>query len=218
MGQENELEVLKDINFEIAKGDFVTIVGESGSGKSTLLNILGAIDKPTSGQYYLDNKDITNYSEEEISKYRNQSIGFVFQSFYLMPHLDAIRNVMLPLVYCKVPRKERKQRALETLKLVGMGDRIYHKPSQLSGGQKQRVAIARAIVNYPQIILADEPTGALDQKNSRLIMEILKELNEKYNITVIMITHSIENSKYGNKRFVIQDGKISSDDSIQMLV
>lgn len=208
VGKENELKVLDCINIEISEGDFVTIVGESGSGKSTLLNIIGAIDKPTSGKYYFQDKDITKYNEKEICEYRNKSIGFVFQSFYLMSNMNALKNVMLPMVYCKVPKRERQKRAIEALEMVGMSERMYHKPNQLSGGQNQRVAIARAIVNNPKIILADEPTGALDQKNSKLIMQLLKELNERHNITVIMITHSIENANIGNKKFVIEDGKI----------
>lgn len=210
-GKENELYALNDINLQVEEGEFVMIVGESGSGKSTLMNILGAIDRPSSGNYYYCGENIVNYSDDAVSEFRNRTIGFVFQSFYLMPYLSALKNVMLPLMYAKVKKKEREERAIQMLKLVAMEERKQHKPNELSGGQKQRVAIARALANDPKIILADEPTGALDEKNSKRIMELLLDLNQKRGITIIMITHNEELSNQGSRKLRIRDGKLSEE-------
>lgn len=207
-GLENEIEVLSNIELEVEKGEFISIVGESGSGKSTLMNILGTLDRPTSGKYYVENKDITEFTEKEISVFRNQVIGFIFQSFYLLPQMDALHNVMLPMVYGSIPRKQRSEKAKQMLELVGMENRMFHKPSKLSGGQNQRVAIARALINEPDIILADEPTGALDKKNTKIVMDTLRKLNEEFGITIIMITHSHEMAELANRKIIITDGKL----------
>ena len=200
--------VLSNITLNINKGEFISIVGESGSGKSTLMNILGTLDKPSKGEYFVENKDITKFTEKEISFFRNRTIGFVFQSFYLLPQMDALHNVMIPTVYGNIPRKDRKKKAKQMLELVGMEDRMFHKPSKLSGGQNQRVAIARALVNEPDIILADEPTGALDKKNTTIIMDILKRLNKELDITIIFITHSQEMAEEAKRKIAIIDGKL----------
>ncbi|WP_299086803.1 ABC transporter ATP-binding protein [uncultured Metabacillus sp.] len=205
------LEVLKDINLSIGDGEFVAIMGPSGSGKSTLMNVIGCLDNPTSGTYLLKNEDISSYKDEELAKVRNLSIGFVFQQFQLLPRLTALKNVELPMIYAGVKKKDREERASRALEKVGLADRMNHLPNELSGGQKQRVAIARAIVNEPNIILADEPTGALDSKTSISIMEQFTALN-KEGTTVILVTHEQEVADYAKRIITVRDGTILSDD------
>lgn len=205
------LDVLKDINLTIHNGEFVAIMGPSGSGKSTLMNVIGCLDNPTSGTYLLSNEDISTYKDEELAKVRNLSIGFVFQQFQLLPRLSALKNVELPMIYAGLGRKEREERAKHALEKVGLSDRVNHLPNELSGGQKQRVAIARSIVNDPKIILADEPTGALDSKTSISIMEQFTELN-KEGTTVILVTHEQEVADYAKRIITVRDGSILSDE------
>ena len=207
---EQELQVLKNINLEIGEGEFVAIMGPSGSGKSTLMNTIGMLDTPTSGEYYLEGQEVARLGEKQLAQVRNQQIGFVFQQFFLLSKMDAVQNVELPLIYAGVPAAQRRKLAEEYLSKVELTDRIHHLPSELSGGQKQRVAIARALVNDPSISLADEPTGALDTKTGRQIMELLVELNEEGK-TIIMVTHEPEIAAYAKRQIVIRDGVISSD-------
>ena len=207
---EQELQVLKNINLEIGEGEFVAIMGPSGSGKSTLMNTIGMLDTPTSGEYYLGGQEVAGLGEKQLAQVRNQQIGFVFQQFFLLSKMDAVQNVELPLIYAGVPAAQRRKMAEEYLSKVELTDRIHHLPSELSGGQKQRVAIARALVNDPSIILADEPTGALDTKTGSQIMELLVELNEEGK-TIIMVTHEPEIAAYAKRQIVIRDGVISSD-------
>ena len=207
---EQELQVLKNINLEIGEGEFVAIMGPSGSGKSTLMNTIGMLDTPTSGEYYLEGQEVARLGEKQLAQVRNQQIGFVFQQFFLLSKMDAVQNVELPLIYARVPAAQRRKLAEEYLSKVELTDRIHHLPSELSGGQKQRVAIARALVNDPSIILADEPTGALDTKTGSQIMELLVELNEEGK-TIIMVTHEPEIAAYAKRQIVIRDGVISSD-------
>ena len=208
--QENlVVSVLKDISLTISEGEYVAIMGPSGSGKSTLMNIIGCLDKATSGVYELDGVDISKLDDEHLSEIRLNTIGFVFQNFQLLPRQSALDNVALPLIYAGVKKEERKKRALEALKKVGLEDRADFKPNQLSGGQKQRVAIARAIVNHPKILLADEPTGALDSKSGKSIMELFKTLNDE-GVTVVMITHDQNVANHAKRGFHIIDGEISS--------
>ena len=207
---EQELQVLKNINLEIGEGEFVAIMGPSGSGKSTLMNTIGMLDTPTSGEYYVEGQEVARLGEKQLAQVRNQQIGFVFQQFFLLSKMDAVQNVELPLIYAGVPAAQRRKLAEEYLSKVELTDRIHHLPSELSGGQKQRVAIARALVNDPSIILADEPTGALDTKTGSQIMELLVELNEEGK-TIIMVTHEPEIAAYAKRQIVIRDGVISSD-------
>ena len=207
---EQQLQVLKNINLEIGEGEFVAIMGPSGSGKSTLMNTIGMLDTPTSGEYYLEGQEVARLGEKQLAQVRNQQIGFVFQQFFLLSKMDAVQNVELPLIYAGVPAAQRRKMAEEYLSKVELTDRIHHLPSELSGGQKQRVAIARALVNDPSIILADEPTGALDTKTGSQIMELLVELNEEGK-TIIMVTHEPEIAAYAKRQIVIRDGVISSD-------
>lgn len=202
-----DVPVLKDINLSIDEGEYVAIMGPSGSGKSTLMNIIGCIDKPTEGEYILDGENIEQCKDKELSFIRNKQIGFVFQNFNLLPRQSALDNVGLPLQYAKVPKRKRKARCLEVLKMVGLEDRVSFKPTQLSGGQKQRVAIARAMVNNPKILLADEPTGALDSKSGVQVMELFRELN-KAGVTIIMITHSDEIAAHADRVVKIIDGEL----------
>ncbi|WP_270660890.1 ABC transporter ATP-binding protein [Streptococcus anginosus] len=207
---DQELQVLKDVHLEVEEGEFVAIMGPSGSGKSTLMNIIGMLDRPTSGEYYLEGEEIAKLSEKKLAKVRNQQIGFVFQQFFLLSKLNALQNVELPLIYAGVSQSKRKALAEQYLKKVELETRMHHLPSELSGGQKQRVAIARALVNHPSIILADEPTGALDTKTGEQIMELLTELNREGK-TIIMVTHEPEIAAFAKRQIVIRDGVISSD-------
>ena len=207
-----EVPVLKDINLCVEEGEYVAIMGPSGSGKSTLMNIIGCIDKPTSGTYLLDDVEIEKCKDKELSEVRNQKIGFVFQNFNLLPRQSALDNVALPLQYAKVPIKKRKQKAKEMLERVDLADRVSFKPTQLSGGQKQRVAIARAMVADPKILLADEPTGALDSKSGLQVMELFDTLH-KQGVTIIMITHSDEIASYADRVVKIIDGELYEGDA-----
>ena len=207
-----EVPVLKDINLCVEEGENVAIMGPSGSGKSTLMNIIGCIDKPTSGTYLLDDVEIEKCKDKELSEVRNQKIGFVFQNFNLLPRQSALDNVALPLQYAKVPIKKRKQKAKEMLEMVDLADRVSFKPTQLSGGQKQRVAIARAMVADPKILLADEPTGALDSKSGLQVMELFDTLH-KQGVTIIMITHSDEIASYADRVVKIIDGELYEGDA-----
>lgn len=198
---------LDHVSLGIKKGEFVAIIGPSGSGKSTLLNIIGCLDRPTEGRYSLEDEDIAKKSSQELSKIRNKKIGFIFQTFNLLPRMDCIRNVELPLLYAGMKRSKRKERAISLLQKVGLGDRMYHKPSELSGGEMQRVAIARALANEPSMILADEPTGNLDSKTGIEIVEIFKELNEK-GITFILVTHGVYISSFAQRTIELKDGRI----------
>ena len=202
--------VLKDINISIDEGEYVAIMGPSGSGKTTLMNIIGCLDRPTEGEYFLENESIVNYTENQLSDLRLKTLGFVFQSFNLLPKQTALDNVALPLSYAGVPVKKRRQIAFQTLQRVGLEDRVNFKPSQLSGGQQQRVAIARALVNNPKIILADEPTGALDSKSGTQVMKLFERLNEE-GVTVIMITHDENIAGHAKKVLRILDGEIADD-------
>ena len=209
--QPNELEILHGLDLEINEGEFTAIVGPSGSGKSTLMNIIGALDKPTSGSYELNGTDISQLDDSELSEIRNREIGFVFQNFNLISRTNAIENVELPMLYAGVGRKERRKRAEELLELVGMSDRADHNPNELSGGQKQRIAIARALINTPSIILADEPTGALDSSTGRMVMDIFHKLHKEEKKTIILITHSPELASETERILTINDGNIVSD-------
>lgn len=214
VGQPNELEILHGIDLKVFQGEFVSIVGESGSGKSTLMNMIGALDRPTEGQYFLSGRDISKLQDEELSDIRNQEIGFVFQNFCLIPRMSAVRNVEIPLMYANMPPKQRRERAMELLALVGMEERADHKPNELSGGQNQRVAIARAMANDPHILLADEPTGALDSKTGHLVMDIFHKLHEEQDKTIVLITHSQELAHETERMITISDGRIIADQGV----
>ncbi len=207
MQGKQSVRVLKHINLTVEQGDYLAIMGPSGSGKTTLMNIIGCLDVPTSGTYELNGKDLHNSSDNALADIRNKYIGFVFQSFHLMPKLDAVDNVALPLLYAGVPLKERRARAVEALNAVGLGERIHFRPNQLSGGQCQRVAIARAIVTKPTLLLADEPTGALDSKAGDQIMEIFRGLSRE-GMTIIMITHELAIAECADKIYHILDGEL----------
>ena len=202
-----ELQVLKNISFKVDKGEFLAIMGSSGSGKSTMMNILGCLDNQYEGRYILDGIDISKSTENELSEIRNKKIGFIFQSFNLLPRLTALENVELPLVYSSIPKEERHKRANELLEMVGLKDRTHHRPNELSGGQRQRVAIARALVNNPSIILADEPTGNLDSKSEGEIIEILQKLN-KMGKTIVIVTHEPSIGEIAERKIVFKDGEI----------
>ncbi|MEM6352881.1 MAG: ABC transporter ATP-binding protein [Cyanobacteria bacterium P01_D01_bin.14] len=204
---EVDVTVLKGIDLEISAAEYVSIMGASGSGKSTLMNIIGCLDRPTSGKYLLEGHDLTTLDKNELAYIRNQQIGFVFQQFNLLPRATALENVMLPMVYAGVPKAERRRRAEVTLTKVGLGDRLQNRPSQLSGGQQQRVAIARALVNQPALLLADEPTGALDTHTSHEVMTLFNELNEQA-ITIVVITHETEVAEQAKRQIRIQDGLV----------
>lgn len=208
IGTPNELKVLKGIDLTVYEGEFVSIVGQSGSGKSTLMNIIGALDRPTSGEYTLDDVDVIKAKDGELSGIRNKKIGFVFQTYNLISKTNALRNVEMPMLYAGVGRRERQKRAEELMELVGMGDRMKHLPEELSGGQKQRVAIARAMANDPAIILADEPTGALDSETGRLVMDIFHKLHKEQGKTIVLITHSNELAEETQRIVTLSDGRI----------
>lgn len=210
IGQPNELQILNGISIDIFKGQFVSIVGASGSGKSTLMNMIGALDRPTEGKYYLNGTDIGALKDKELSRIRNEEIGFVFQNFNLISRTSALKNVEVPMMYAGISRRERSKKAMELLKVVGMDDRSSHQPNELSGGQKQRVAIARALANDPSIILADEPTGALDTKTGRMVMDIFHDLH-KQGKTIVLITHSPELASETERIITISDGAVISD-------
>ena len=205
------VKALDDVSLKIEDGEFVTIIGPSGSGKSTMMNIVGCLDVATSGEYYVDGVEISNYSENQLAYLRNKKMGFIFQGFNLLQNLNAFENVELPLIYQGIPKAERQKRVVEALEMVGMKERMKHKPSELSGGQQQRVAIARALATKPMCILADEPTGNLDTKTGNEIMKILKNLNEQ-GTTVVIITHNDEIAKLSRRVVHILDGKIYSDE------
>jgi putative ABC transport system ATP-binding protein len=207
---EIEIPALQDINLTIEKNEYVAIMGPSGSGKSTLMNILGCLDVPTSGHYYFKNLDVSTLDDDALSAMRNKEIGFIFQNFNLLPRLNSLQNVELPLIYSGAPAHERKERALKALERVKLADRINHKPSELSGGQRQRVAIARALVTHPGILLADEPTGALDSRTGEDIMQLFDDLHQEGN-TIILITHEQEIANYAHRNIYLKDGKIHSD-------
>lgn len=208
IGTPNEFEVLHGLNLTVNKGEFVSIVGQSGSGKSTLMNIIGALDRPTEGEYTLDGVDIEKAKDHELSALRNKKIGFVFQTYNLIARTNALKNVELPMMYAGMGRNERTERARMLLEQVEMGDRMHHNPDELSGGQKQRVAIARAMANDPAIILADEPTGALDSATGRMIMDIFHKLHEEQGKTIVLITHSPELSQETQRIITLKDGDI----------
>lgn len=209
IGQPNELEILHGLDLTVNMGEFISIVGESGSGKSTLMNILGALDRPTEGTYLLDGVDVGAGKDKQLSEIRNRQIGFVFQTYNLIARTTALSNVELPLLYAGVPKAERTRKAKELLELVGMQERMTHRPDELSGGQKQRVAIARAMANDPSIILADEPTGALDSKTGRVIMDIFHKLHEEQGKTIVLITHSGELANETERIITLRDGEIT---------
>lgn len=211
IGEPNELQVLSGVNLSIGEGEFVAIVGESGSGKSTLMNIIGALDRPTEGDYFLDGLDMQKQPDRILSRIRNKKIGFVFQTFNLIGRTTAIKNVELPMSYAQVPARERTRRAMELLEMVGMADRAKHQPNELSGGQKQRVAIARAMACDPSIILADEPTGALDSETGHMVMDLFHDLNKNHGKTVVLITHSKELAEETERIITIKDGCIIGD-------
>ncbi|NMW85025.1 ABC transporter ATP-binding protein [Peptoniphilus sp. AGMB00490] len=208
IGKENELEILHGINFDVNEGDFVSVVGQSGSGKSTLMNIIGLLDRQTSGYYELNKVDISSLKDSELSSYRSKKIGFVFQNFNLIPRSNALKNVELPMTYAGVSKKERTERAERLLEIVDMKDRMKHLPNELSGGQKQRVAIARSMANNPDIILADEPTGALDSKTGRNVMDLFHKLNEVDKRTIIIITHNLELAEEATRIYKMNDGML----------
>lgn len=208
IGKENELEILHGINLDVNDGDFVSVVGQSGSGKSTLMNIIGLLDRQTSGYYELNGVDISSLKDSELSAYRSKKIGFVFQNFNLIPRSNALKNVELPMTYAGVSKKERTERAERLLEIVEMKDRMDHLPNELSGGQKQRVAIARAMANNPDIILADEPTGALDSKTGRTVMDLFHKLNEVEKRTIIIITHNLDLAKEATRIYKMSDGNL----------
>ena len=207
------LQALDHVNFSVEEGDFIAIMGPSGSGKSTMMNILGCLDRPTSGKYYLDGKEVAGLSDDELAHTRNAKIGFVFQNFNLLSKITALQNVALPLVYAGVPEEERLERARIALRDVGLEDRVDHKPNELSGGQRQRVAIARALVNNPAIVMADEPTGNLDTKSSYEIMEIFKKLNAMGK-TIVMVTHEPDIGQQTKRILVMRDGHLNSDERL----
>lgn len=210
VGTPNQLNILKGIDITVKEGEFVSIIGTSGSGKSTLMNIIGALDRPTSGSYILDGTNIEEISDNGLSEVRNKQIGFVFQTYNLIPRSSALKNVELPMLYNGKGRKERRERAEQLLDLVGMKDRMSHQPNELSGGQKQRVAIARALVNNPSIILADEPTGALDSATGRLVMDLFHKIHEEEGKTIVLITHNNELADETQRIITLKDGNIIS--------
>ncbi len=213
MGAE-QVHALRGVSFEILRGEYVAIMGPSGSGKSTMMNLIGCLDTPTSGKYYLNNRLVSDMNDDELAHIRNKEIGFVFQTFNLLARATALHNVELPLIYNGTPSHERKERAMKALQAVDLGERMYHKPNELSGGQRQRVAVARALVNNPSIILADEPTGNLDSATSSEIMALLDDLYKKGN-TIILVTHESDIALHAYRIIRLHDGKIASDGPVQ---
>jgi putative ABC transport system ATP-binding protein len=211
---ETRVHALRGVSVDIAAGEFVAIMGASGSGKSTFMNIIGCLDKPTSGQYFLENDDVSKMTKAELAFIRNRKIGFVFQGFNLLARTTALENVELPTLYARIPKEERHKRATDALTLVGLGERIHHFPSQLSGGQQQRVAIARGLVNKPAILLADEPTGNLDSKTSVEIMDIFQRLNDA-GLTIVLVTHEPDIAHFAKRTIIFRDGKIKRDEPVE---
>jgi putative ABC transport system ATP-binding protein len=212
---EVQVQALRGVSLEVYPGEFVAVMGASGSGKSTLMNIVGCLDKPTKGRYFLDGKDVSGLSKKELARIRSQKIGFVFQQFNLLSRTSALENVELPTIYAGVPIEERERRARESLKRVGLSEREGHFPSQLSGGQQQRVAIARALVNSPSLLLADEPTGNLDSRTSVEIMDIFQKLNDEHGLTVVIVTHEPDIAQYAKRALEFRDGRMKKDVLIQ---
>jgi putative ABC transport system ATP-binding protein len=209
-----EIHALRGVSLEIRRGEFVAIMGTSGSGKSTTMNILGCLDKPSRGHYYLDGEDVSKLSRDELADIRNRKIGFVFQGFNLLSRTSALENVELPMLYLGLKPAERMKRATEALEIVGLSDRMHNMPNQLSGGQQQRVAIARSLVNHPSIILADEPTGNLDSRTSIEVMDVFQRLNEERGITIALVTHEPDIAQYTKRMVVFKDGKIRKDELV----
>ncbi|HXG01511.1 MAG TPA: ABC transporter ATP-binding protein [Bacteroidota bacterium] len=213
MGEAQQVQALRGVSLSIARNEYVAIMGPSGSGKSTLMNIIGCLDTPTSGQYLFNGVNVSEMDDNNLARIRNKEIGFVFQTFNLLPRSDALHNVELPLIYAGVPAAERRRRAIETLEHVGLGDRIHHKPNELSGGQRQRVAIARALVTRPSIILADEPTGNLDSRTGEEIMQLFEELHREGN-TIILVTHEADIAAHAHRIVRLRDGLIENDERV----
>ena len=205
-----EVRALDGVSLEVKRGDYLAIMGPSGSGKSTLMNLIGCLDTPTSGTYRLNDQEVSELDDDELARIRNKEIGFVFQTFNLLARTSALENVEVPLIYAGMPRKERRERAIELLGMVGLGDRMDHQPSELSGGQRQRVAVARALVNHPSILLADEPTGNLDSKTGEEIMALFDELNDKGN-TIILVTHEEDIARHAARVVRLRDGRVLDD-------
>ncbi|MFB6248934.1 MAG: ABC transporter ATP-binding protein [Salinibacter sp.] len=212
MGSE-EVWALDGVNLSIEEGDYVAVMGPSGSGKSTLMNMLGCLDTPTSGTYHLRGEDVSTFSDDELAEIRNREIGFVFQTFNLLPRVDCLRNAELPLIYAGMPRAERRERAAEALRSVGLGDRLDHRPNELSGGQRQRVATARALVNRPSLLLADEPTGNLDSETGAEIMQLLERLHRRGN-TILLVTHEENIARHARRIIHLRDGRLERDETV----
>ena len=211
---ETRVHALRGVSVQIARGEFVAVMGASGSGKSTFMNLLGCLDKPTSGRYLLEGTDVSGLDKRQLASIRNQKIGFVFQGFNLLARTTALENAELPTIYARLDKPERERRASEALEMVGLGDRAHHFPSQMSGGQQQRVAIARALVNRPSILLADEPTGNLDSRTSIEIMDIFQRLNDERGITIVLVTHEHDISQFARRVLIFRDGKIRKDEAV----